>query len=75
MNPQWTPCSEDAHIKEREYKEDVVVESVTEEELEEEAAEKPQITGRSDENTIRAVSKIEIPVHAGEFELRLYDCF
>ena len=35
------PLFGDAHIEEGEYKEDVVVESVTEEELEEEVAEKP----------------------------------
>ena len=35
------PPFKDAHIEEEEYEEDVVIESVTKEELEEQVAEKP----------------------------------
>ena len=62
------PQFEDAPIEEEEDEEQVVIESVTEEELEQPVAGKP-LAQELGEITIGTASQEEIPIHAGEVEL------
>ena len=62
------PQFEDTHIEDEEDDDQVVIETVTEEELEETVAGRPP-TQEFGEIAIGSASQEEIPTHAGEVEL------